>query len=204
MTQLIRALLVESDRSQIDRIRSNINRKFQAGIQVVNNYDDLLTRIITEQPQLLILGKIDRFNSFQICEECHKINQSIPIVLISRQEIIDSFFRRLAHGWGAIDVITNNQNELNQLFQGLDRSTLEQQTSKPQPTKNETTVELSPRTIIESELDLEQEIGRKAPQTLIHPLTGEVLVETGKLVLRSAVEKMQQSNHRFTNNASIN
>jgi hypothetical protein len=45
---------------------------------------------------------------------------------------------------------------------------------------------------------LEQSIGKKATQTLIHPLTGEVLVEAGKLVLRSAIEKMQAASGKFT------
>lgn len=127
----IRILLAESDSSEIARIRSNIDREFQAGIRIVNNYDHLLTSITTEQPQLLILGRIDRSNYFQICQECHKIRENLPIVLISRQIVIDNCFRTLAHGWGAIDIITNNQIELNQLFQGLDRNTLQQLTNEP-------------------------------------------------------------------------
>ena len=58
-------------------------------------------------------------------------------------------------------------------------------------------IELPTGTFVESEQDLEREIGKKAQQTLIHPLTGEVLVEAGKLVLRSALEKMQQSSSNF-------
>jgi ferredoxin len=59
-------------------------------------------------------------------------------------------------------------------------------------------------TVVESEQDLEKSIGQKATQTLIHPLTGEVLVEAGKLILRSAVEKMHQSSDKFANDLSNN
>jgi ferredoxin len=61
-------------------------------------------------------------------------------------------------------------------------------------------VELPKGTFVESEQDLAQEIGKKAKQTLIHPMTGEILVEEGKLVMRSAVEKMKQSSSSFAAN----
>jgi ferredoxin len=65
-------------------------------------------------------------------------------------------------------------------------------------------IELPQGTFVESVQDLEQEIGKKAWQTLIHPMTGEVLVEAGKLVLRSALEKMQQASSKFATNLSKN
>jgi hypothetical protein len=65
-------------------------------------------------------------------------------------------------------------------------------------------IELPKGTFVESEQDLEQEIGKKATQTLIHPLTGEVLVEAGKLVLRSALAKMQESSGKFAQDLSRN
>ena len=65
-------------------------------------------------------------------------------------------------------------------------------------------VELPKGTFIESEQDLAQQIGKKANQTLIHPMTGEVLVEKGKLVMRSAVEKMKQSSSSFAASISKN
>jgi ferredoxin len=58
-------------------------------------------------------------------------------------------------------------------------------------------IELPIGTFVESEQDLETKIGRKADKTLIHPMTGEVLVEAGKLVLRSALEKMKESSSKF-------
>jgi ferredoxin len=58
-------------------------------------------------------------------------------------------------------------------------------------------IELPVGTFVESEQDLETKIGKKAEKTLIHPMTGEVLVEAGKLVLRSALEKMKESSSKF-------
>ncbi len=58
-------------------------------------------------------------------------------------------------------------------------------------------IELPQGSFVESEQDLEHEIGKKAKTTLIHPMTGEVLVEAGKLVLRSALEKMKESSSKF-------
>lgn len=58
-------------------------------------------------------------------------------------------------------------------------------------------IELPTGTFVESEQDLEQQIGKKAAKTLIHPMTGEVLVEAGKLVLRSALEKMKTASDKF-------
>ena len=61
-------------------------------------------------------------------------------------------------------------------------------------------IELPNGTFVESEQELEQEIGKKAKKTLIHPMTGEVLVEAGKLVMRSALEKMKQASSSFAAN----
>jgi ferredoxin len=64
-------------------------------------------------------------------------------------------------------------------------------------------IELPKGTFVKSESDLAASIGKKATETLIHPLTGEVLVEQGKLILRSAVEKMQAATSNFSNALSI-
>lgn len=63
-------------------------------------------------------------------------------------------------------------------------------------------IQLPNGTFVESEQDLIQEIGKKAKKTLIHPMTGEVLVEAGKLVMRSALEKMKQASDSFAANFS--
>ena len=46
--------------------------------------------------------------------------------------------------------------------------------------------------------ELKNLIGKRAQQNLIHPLTGEVLVEEGKLILRSALEKMAEIDSSFS------
>jgi ferredoxin len=58
-------------------------------------------------------------------------------------------------------------------------------------------IELPSGTFLESEEDLEQQIGKKAAKNLYHPMTGEILVQAGKLVLRSALEKMKESSNKF-------
>ncbi len=50
--------------------------------------------------------------------------------------------------------------------------------------------------------ELKSLIGKRAQQNLIHPLTGEVLVEEGKLILRSALEKMAEIDSNFTTDLS--
>lgn len=48
-----------------------------------------------------------------------------------------------------------------------------------------------------SEAELESLVGKKAQQALIHPITGETLVFEGKLILRSALQKMQDAGQEF-------
>jgi ferredoxin len=50
---------------------------------------------------------------------------------------------------------------------------------------------------VDSEAELESLVGKKAQQSLAHPFTGEILVEEGKLILRTALEKMQRLNREF-------
>lgn len=45
--------------------------------------------------------------------------------------------------------------------------------------------------------ELKALIGKRAQQNLIHPLTGEIMVEEGKLILRSALEKMAEIDSSF-------
>jgi CheY-like chemotaxis protein len=117
----VKILLAESDPSTIAQIISNTDRELQGSIQVSKNYYDLLERITEEAPDLLLLGKIDNFNCFDICQECHKIRDNLSIILLSKQSVIDSSFRQLALSKGATDIITNDPIQLNQLFEKLHR-----------------------------------------------------------------------------------
>jgi ferredoxin len=65
-------------------------------------------------------------------------------------------------------------------------------------------VELPPGMYINSLKDIEDLIGRRAEQDLLHPITGKVLVESGKLITRSMLKTIENSenlnfNTYFTN-----
>jgi hypothetical protein len=126
----IRILLAESNPTEIARTRSNIDREFQSGIKIANNYNELLEKIATEYPQLVVLGRIDKSNYFEICEECHKIQRDLQIVLISKQEIVNDSFRQSLKASGVIDIIPQDSERLNQLLRTLDKSVPQQATSK--------------------------------------------------------------------------
>lgn len=55
---------------------------------------------------------------------------------------------------------------------------------------NGVVVELPPGMYINSLQDIEALIGRRADQDLLHPITGQVLVESGKLITRSTLKQI--------------
>lgn len=59
--------------------------------------------------------------------------------------------------------------------------------------KNGVTVELPPGMYINSIKEIEALIGRRAEQDLLHPLTGQVLVEAGKLITRSMLKQIEDT-----------
>jgi ferredoxin len=59
--------------------------------------------------------------------------------------------------------------------------------------QNGVVVELPPGMYINSLKDIEDLIGRRAEQDLLHPLTGQVLVEAGKLITRSVLKKLEDT-----------
>ena len=115
----IQIILAASDPEEIDRIRSNIGQEFRCEIKVVENYHDLLANITESQPQLVILGKIDNSNYLDICENCHKIQVNLSIILLSTQEVISESFRQLVRNCGLTDVIAKDRLALNQILQKL-------------------------------------------------------------------------------------
>ncbi|MBW4657738.1 MAG: 2Fe-2S iron-sulfur cluster binding domain-containing protein [Drouetiella hepatica Uher 2000/2452] len=56
---------------------------------------------------------------------------------------------------------------------------------------NGVVVELPPGMYINSIKDIEDLIGRRAEQNLLHPVTGQVLVEEGKLITRSMLKQIE-------------
>lgn len=59
--------------------------------------------------------------------------------------------------------------------------------------QNGVTVELPPGMYINSLKDIEALIGRRAEENLLHPLTGQVLVEAGKLITRSTLKQIEDT-----------
>ena len=51
-------------------------------------------------------------------------------------------------------------------------------------------VELPPGMYVNSLQDIEALIGRRAEANLLHPITGAVLVESGKLITRSMLKQL--------------
>lgn len=69
-------------------------------------------------------------------------------------------------------------------------------------------VELPPGMYINSIKDIEALIGRRAEQDLLHPLTGQVLVEQGKLITRSMLSKIEDTtsfnmSNYFSNSSGV-
>jgi len=54
-------------------------------------------------------------------------------------------------------------------------------------------VELPPGMYINSIKDIEALIGRRAEENLLHPITGQVLVEAGKLITRSTLKQIEDT-----------
>lgn len=73
---------------------------------------------------------------------------------------------------------------------------------------NGVVVELPPGMYINSIQDIEALVGRRAEQNLLHPMTGQVLVEAGKLITRSMLKQIEKTNsfnfrELFTNSSDI-
>jgi ferredoxin len=54
-------------------------------------------------------------------------------------------------------------------------------------------VELPPGMYVNSLQDIEALIGRRAEQDMLHPITGEILVEAGKLITRSTMRQLEDT-----------
>jgi ferredoxin len=58
---------------------------------------------------------------------------------------------------------------------------------------NGVVVELPPGMYVNSLQDIKALIGRRAEQNLLHPVTGQVLVEAGKLITRSTLKQIEST-----------
>lgn len=126
----IRVLLAESDLVEIDRIISTIDPKFHYGINIVNNYHELLESIARERPQLVVLGKIDKSSYSDIARDCHKIRKNLQIFLLSSQGLILDSFRQLVKACGLTDVILKDPSSLNKLLEAAEQHARQYPTHK--------------------------------------------------------------------------
>lgn len=170
----IQILLAESDSAEIARLKLSIDREFQSGIKIVKNYDNLLKHIALEQPQLVILGKIDKSNYLDICKECYEILPNLPIVLLSTQVTISDSFRKLVKTCGLTDVISKDSQKLNSLLQQL-------------------TLDIRQQTVITPKLVTAL---ARSPQTQVSaPIPDSAIA--GEIILNALREIVTISNHYF-------
>jgi hypothetical protein len=107
-SSLIRVVLAESVLSEVALIRVGVIDLPQVVMTTVHSYEQLLESIVQQQPQLVLLGNIDVVNYFVISQECNKIAVGLPIVLLSKQEIINDSFREAIKSYGMADIVCSN------------------------------------------------------------------------------------------------
>lgn len=117
----IEIILVESDSNQVAIVRSNINSEFQDMIRVVDKYSNLLQAISEDRPQLVILGRFDKFNYFEIGDKLRKIQANLQIILTSRDEIVIDSYRKALQDTGVTVIAFGEYEKLNQILDKLDR-----------------------------------------------------------------------------------
>ncbi len=69
-------------------------------------------------------------------------------------------------------------------------------------------VELPPGMYVNSLQDIEALIGRRAEQNMLHPITGQILVEADKLITRSTLKQLENTpsfkvGEAFSNTSSV-
>lgn len=120
---LIRVLLAESTLSEIASLRMGMIDMPQVVITTVHCYEQLLQSIAQDQPQLVLLGNIDVVNYFAISQECNKIAVELPIILLSKQEVINDSFRETIKYYGMADIVCYGDfAKISQIIHGLGSS----------------------------------------------------------------------------------
>jgi hypothetical protein len=114
-------ILASSDSEQIAKIKSIVNNEFQILIEIVENFGKLLARVREYRPQLIILGKFDKFNYFEIGERLRKIHANLEIVLISRDLIILDSYRDALRDAGITVIADSDSEKLNRILDKLER-----------------------------------------------------------------------------------
>lgn len=116
----IEIILAESDPAHAAIIRSNIDNNFQGATQIVNDYLRLLKAVVQHKPQLVILGRFDVFNYFELGEQLHQLQKNLQIVLLFRGVVTASYHKTLQDS-GIMVITAEDYEKLNQLLSTLDR-----------------------------------------------------------------------------------
>ncbi len=104
----IRVVLAESILAEISLIKTSLINISHVVITTVHTYEELLSSIVKDQPELVLLGSIDIVNYFEIYRECQKIRPALPIVLLSKQPITNDSFRQAVQSYGVTDIVCSN------------------------------------------------------------------------------------------------
>ncbi len=288
----IRIVVAESNQAILTQLLETLEGMGKWIIYPCSEYNELYKTLAQGNPDLLLLGNVNHGSCFDICRQCRKDYEHLPIVLVSHDEKVPDFYRQWVSEKGFGDVVSSApacrrefisvvQNVIGVIkaqkqAQSLMSSPQEDQSPTlfleidGQPTRakegarllsvllanhvkvlkacggqgrcatchvyvnqgmesltppteqekltlslmkidrndarlacqcrvigNGLSIEVPKGKYVGSEAELEALVGKKAQQTIIHPITGEVLVREGKLILRSALEKMQQLNQEF-------
>jgi hypothetical protein len=115
----LRIIMADSDATKAAEVAAYVGGKIPSTIRVCNRYPELLPMLKEELPDLLFLGFFDALNFFSICRMCRKNYADLPIILLSRQAVIDDEMRRAALTQGANDIISTDLGELARILQPL-------------------------------------------------------------------------------------
>lgn len=288
----IRIVVAESDTVILSQLLETLEGMGKWIIYPCSEYKELYNTLAQGSPDLLLLGNVNQGSCFDICRQCQKDYEHLPIVLVSHETKVPDFYRQWVSEKGFGDVVSSAptcRSEFISVIQNIvgviqaqkqaqSFSTSPQEEDAPSlfleidgtPTKakegarllsvllanhvkvlkacggqgrcatchvyvnqgmecltppteqekltlslmkidrenarlacqcrvigNGVALEVPKGKYVGSEAELESLVGKKAQQTIIHPITGEVLVREGKLILRSALEKMQEVNQQF-------
>jgi CheY-like chemotaxis protein len=134
----IRILLADSDMSKVEQVISYTEKNFQPSVRICKSYSYLLPMLKEELPEVLLLGMFDALNFFAVCQKCHETWEHLPIILLSRQIVVEDHFRSIAIKKGAVDVVPTDLLELDRLLYELQlhsRKQLETTLPEVQPLK---------------------------------------------------------------------
>jgi hypothetical protein len=113
----LRIVMADSDMDKVAAVSSYVGGKVPSTIRECTKYPELLPLLKEELPDLLFLGFFDALNFLSICRMCRKNHEDLPIILLSRQAVIDEEMRRAVLNQGATDIVSTDPRELDRILQ---------------------------------------------------------------------------------------